>query len=213
MARGRNRRRDPGIEWLGDDGTDRPVAVWLGPLARAAGWRAGSEHTVPMPRLLAQAGFAVACHDLAGTGARADEDADLRRLVADASAVLDATGPAWLAGYGAGALAGALLAAVDDRVLGSALVAPLTGEPLLDERPPFTFADVLSALANRPALLATPLIDPSCEPATYARAAAEAGVDHLVLDDHHRLSTETRFVVRAWLAHEALMARAGTRAA
>jgi hypothetical protein len=165
-----------------------------------------------MPELLAQAGFAVACHDLAGTGARAGDEADLRRFVADARAVLDVTGPAWVAGYGAGALAGALLAATDPRVLGAAHVAPLTGEPLLAERPPFTLADVLAALAGRPALLATPLIDPICEPAAYAGAARAAGVEHVVLDDHHRLSVETRFVVRAWLAaaaRESLVARAG----
>jgi hypothetical protein len=200
------RRAAPRVEWLGAPRAGRPVVLWLPPLCRPTGWRIGYEQAVPLPELLAQAGFAVACHDPAGTGARQAEDADLRSLVADARAVLDAVrGPAWVAGYGAGALVGAHLAATDRRVLGAALVAPLTGDPLLGpgDAPTRTLADLLLAIRPRPALLATPLVDPVCPPAAYAAAIAASGVDHLVLDDHHRLSAETRFVLRAWLASAA----------
>jgi alpha/beta superfamily hydrolase len=197
------RRSAPPVEWLGPRGGGRPVVLWLPPLCRPTGWRIGYEQAVPLPELLAQAGFAVACHDLAGTGARQAEDADLRGMVADARAVLDVVdGPAWVAGYGAGALVGAHLAATDRRILGAALVAPLTGDPVLGagDAPTRSLADLLLALRPRPVLLATPLVDPVCPPATYAAAARSAGVEHLLLDDHHRFSAETRFVLRAWLA-------------
>src|SRR4051812_7137661 len=93
--------------------------------------------------MLAAAGWAVACHDPVGAGARLAEEAAfarryprwslLGRMVADAAGVAEAAGaPASVAAYGTGALVAAHLAALrPDLVAGVVLVAPTSGDPLL----------------------------------------------------------------------------------
>ena len=185
--------------------------LWCAPLCRATGWRAGYEQATPLPELLAEDGWAVACWDPVGTGARIREEAELpagssplAQMVADARAVLDAleVEVAWVVGYATGGLTALHLACEDDRVAGLALVAPTTNEPLLAAEPDYGLADLLAAVAPRPTLVLDPRWDPDARPGAVAACCRVAGphVEHRRLADYHRLSGETRAVVTEWLA-------------
>jgi pimeloyl-ACP methyl ester carboxylesterase len=168
--------------------------------------------------LLPRDGWAVACFDPVGAGARVLEEADLRRRhpgwstlgrwVRDAAAAIDAArvlpavhdGPAWVVGYAAGAVAALHLAALHpERIAGAALVAPHDGTPLLAHPPAYGLADLLEALDGRPALLLSPRHHPEGDPAAIAGMARAAYVAHRITDDHHRLSGGSRDLIRAWM--------------
>jgi pimeloyl-ACP methyl ester carboxylesterase len=208
-------RRDP-----------RPLALWLGPLCRATGYTAGYEQAVALHDLLPRDGWAVACFDPPGTGARVLEDpglaerhpgwSPLGRWLRDARGAIDAAamlpavrgGPAWLVGYAAGALAALHLAALHpERVAGVAVVAPHDGTPLFARTPQYGLADLLLALGERPGLLLTPARHPEADAEAAAQAARAAYVAHRVLDDHHRLSGATRDLIRAWVKRAAARPR------
>lgn len=209
----------------------RPLPLWLAPLCRAAGYVAGYDQGVPLLESLARKGWAVACHDPLGTGGRPGEEAEvghgpfpLARMVHDAARVVSAAqalapvsgAPAWIAGYGAGAMVGLHLAALDPGVAGGAFVAPLSGDPLLPEEPPgHGLADLLAAFGARPGLVLRPRWDPEGargHVAASARAAASVGaaVEHRTVADYHRLSADPRTLVVAWLDQAA---RGASRAA
>ncbi len=196
----------------------RPLALWLGPLCRATGYAAGYEQATPMYQLLPRDGWAVACFDPIGTGARVLEEAELAgrhpgwsplgRWTRDAIAALDAAAAldqvdgsaAWLVGYAAGAVAALHVAALaPDRVAGLALVAPHDGAPLFAQPPGYGLADLLGAAGDRPVLLLTPRRHPEADPQAVAEVAREAFAAHRVIDDHHRLSGQTRALIRAWM--------------
>ncbi|MFL5878444.1 MAG: serine aminopeptidase domain-containing protein, partial [Solirubrobacteraceae bacterium] len=174
-----------------------PLALWLGPLCRATGYAAGYEQATPVYELLPRDGWAVACFDAIGTGARVLEEAELGRRhpgwsplgrwVRDAVAAIDAAaalpevadGPAWLVGYAAGALAALHVAALHpDRVAGADIVAPHDGVPVLAQPARYGVEDLLRAAGGRPVLLLTPARDPEADPAAVAAAARAAGVAH-----------------------------------
>ena len=96
-----------------------------------------------------------------------------RRMVADAIEVLDALGvaSAAVAGYGTGALVALHLAVLDPRVDAVAAIAPTTDERLLAAAPAYGLADLLAALAPRPALVLAPRWDPHAARGAVAAAA------------------------------------------
>jgi pimeloyl-ACP methyl ester carboxylesterase len=122
-------------------------------------------------------------------------------MVGDAQDVLDALGlsEAWVAGYGAGAVAALHLAALEPRVAGVAAVAPTTDEPLLARAPGYGLADLLAGVGARPCLVVAPRWDPDAAPGAVVAAARAAGVEHRSVADYHRLSAETREAVADWL--------------
>jgi hypothetical protein len=183
--------------------------LWLGPPCRATGWRAGYEQATPLAEALARDGWRVACQDPVGSGSRADELGGLAEMLADARATLDVTGPAWVAAYGTGALVAAHLAALDDRVLGAALVAPTCGERLLPAGRVLTYGlgDLLAAIRPRPVLVLDPRVDPEAPAGAVAWACRAAGVERVPLRDWHRLSATTREAVREWLGAEGARVR------
>ncbi len=197
------------VDLVGDPSGSAPLVLWLPPLSRATGWLAGYEQAEPLPVTLARRGWAVACHDPVGTGARVREEASLDpgwsplgRMVADARTVLDALAasrPAWLVGYGTGALVALHLAVDEPRVAGVAVIAPSTQEPLLAAPPQYGLADLLAALDGRPGLVLAPRWDPDAAPGATAAAARAAGVPVVTATDYHRLSGETRAAVAEWL--------------
>jgi dienelactone hydrolase len=200
-----------------------PLVLWLGPLARASGYGEGWARTTPMWELLAADGWAVACFDALGTGARLGEEAAFRRrhpgwsplgrMVRDARGAIAAAATVagvdarrvWVAGYGAGAVVALHLGVLDPRVAGVAAIAPTAGEAaLLAREPVHDLADLLAGLAARPALVVSPSTDAEAGPGDVAaavRAAVAAGatVSHATVPGPHRLSGEARTLLRAWL--------------
>ncbi|MFQ1002672.1 serine aminopeptidase domain-containing protein [Modestobacter sp. SSW1-42] len=201
--------RPPG----GGDG--RGLVLWLGPPCAATGWQAGYEQAEPLPAQLAAAGWAVACADPVGSGARYGERpgpgcSPLGRMTADAAAVATVAAAVtghdrvWLAAYGTGALVALHLLARgagpgEVPVAGAALVAPSCGEPLLRTRPGYTVADLLATVAGRPAVVFDPAWDPETPAGALAAACRAAGVPRMPLADWHRLSAATRSAVLDWL--------------
>jgi dienelactone hydrolase len=180
--------RAPAVELVGDPGA--PPVLWLAPGSPPTGHRLAYESGTPLPELLAAAGFLVACHDPAGTGARQDVEPSLGRLVADARTVLGTLpGPALAVGFGTGALVAAHLAATDDRVRGQVLLAPTSVEPLLAAAPFHTLADLLGAV---PSCVVEPVDDDEAPHRLLAFACATAGARHVTLPDWHRLSPALR---------------------
>jgi dienelactone hydrolase len=212
-----------------------PLALWLGPLCRASGYASPLEDgPAPWEHLVDQ-GWAVACFDPIGTGARRGEEAGfhrrhpdwslLGRMVHDARAAIaaaatlpevDATRP-WLAGYGVGGLVALHLAALEPIIGGLAVAAPTAGDvPLLLAEPWYGLTDLLCALGNRPALVVSPACDAEADPAdtgdaVRAAAGEMARVEHAVVRDHNRLSEDTRALLAGWLTETS--ARAARRAA
>ncbi|SNS27268.1 Alpha/beta hydrolase family protein [Geodermatophilus saharensis] len=192
-------------------GSGRGLVLWLGPPCAATGWRAGYEQAEPLPALLAAAGWTVACHDPVGSGSRHGErpgpgSSPLGRMTADAAAVAavaaSATGHdrAWVAAYGTGALVALHLSAVGEvPPAGLVLAAPTCGEPLLRARPGYTLADLLAAVADRPAVVLDPAWDPEAPPGAVAAACRAADVPRVPLPDWHRLSAATRSAMAGWL--------------
>ena len=131
-------------------------------------------------------------------------------MVADARGVLDAVGSesVWVAGYGVGAVVALHVAALDVRVRGGAFVAPAAaGIPLLANEPAYGLSDLLCAMRAAPALVVSPRLDAEAdadEVRDCVRTAQDAGaeLDHRVLADYHRLSVQTRQLMRTWL-HDA----------
>ncbi|MGR7027149.1 glucuronyl esterase domain-containing protein [Geodermatophilus sp. URMC 62] len=198
-----------------DGGAGRGLVLWLGPPCAATGWRAGYEQAEPLPALLAAAGWAVACHDAVGSGSRHGErpgpgSSPLARMAADAAAVAAVAAAAtghdrpWVAAYGTGALVALHLAALGTGPggvppAGAVLAAPSCGEPLLRARPGYTLADLLAALADRPAVVLDPAWDPEAPAGAVAAACRAAGVPRVPLADWHRLSVATRSAMVDWL--------------
>jgi pimeloyl-ACP methyl ester carboxylesterase len=191
--------------------TERGLVLWLGAPCAATGWRLGYEQAEPLPEQLASDGWTVACADPVGTGARHAErpaagSSPVGAMTADAAAVaadaLRSTGAeqVWLAAYGTGALVAAHLAALGEVPLaGAVLVAPSCGEPALRRPPRYSLADLLGALAGRPALVLDPAWDPEAAPGAVAAACRVACVQRRELADWHRLSAATRRSVVDWL--------------
>ncbi|SFO74097.1 Alpha/beta hydrolase family protein [Geodermatophilus dictyosporus] len=192
-------------------GGGRGLVLWLGPPCAATGWRAGYEQAEPLPALLAAAGWTVACHDPVGSGSRHGEQprpgsSPLGRMTADAAAVAAVAAAAtghdrvWVAAYGTGALVALHVAALGGAPLaGAVLAAPSCGEPLLRARPGYTLADLLAAVADRPAVVLDPAWDPEAPPGAVAAACRAAGVPRVPLADWHRLSGATRTAMVDWL--------------
>jgi dienelactone hydrolase len=196
-------------------GTGRGLVLWLGPPCAATGWQAGYEQAEPLPALVAEAGWVVACHDPVGSGSRHGEQpgpgsSPLGRMTADAAAVAAvaaaATGHdrAWVAAYGTGALVALHLSALgagpeDVPLAGAVLAAPTCGEPLLRARPGYTLADLLATTADRPAVVLDPAWDPEAPAGAVAAACRAAGVPRVPLADWHRLSGATRSAMVDWL--------------
>jgi hypothetical protein len=86
-------------------------------------------------------------------------------------------------------------------VAGAAVVAPHDGVPVLARPARYGVLDLLRALHGRPVLLLAPARDPEADPGAVAAAARAAGVAHRVIDDHHRLSGQSRALIRAWMRH------------
>jgi len=200
-----------------------PLLLWLGPLARATGYAESDDGEAPVWELLAADGWAVACFDPLGAGSRLEEEAGFRRrhpgwsplgrMIQDARAAIaaaatlpevDATAP-WLAGYGTGGVVALHTAALTSSVAGLAVVAPTAGQlPLLAAEPGYGTADLLAALGRRPGLVVSPQTDPEADPedvgaAVRAAAGDHALVEHVIVRDHHRLSSDARELLRGWL--------------
>jgi hypothetical protein len=194
-----------------DGGSGRGLVLWLGPPCAATGWRAGYEQAEPLPAQLAAAGWAVACHDPVGSGARHGEhpgpgSSPLGRMTADAAAVAAVAAAAtghdrvWVAAYGTGALVALHLSALGGvELAGAVLAAPSCGEPLLRARPGYTLADLLATTADRPAVVLDPAWDPEAPAGAVAAACRAAGVPRVPLADWHRLSADTRAAMVGWL--------------
>ncbi len=78
-------------------------------------------------------------------------------------------------------------------------MAPHDGAALFAEPPGYGLADLLRAAGDRPVLLLTPRRHPEGDPEAIADVAREAFAAHRVIDDHHRLSGQTRALIRAWM--------------
>lgn len=175
------------------NGDFRAGIVWLGPWPSTQGYRAAYWRGDQIYVTLARAGYAVLCFDHIGTGRRAYEMAGFDRrypewsllgaLVADARAAVDVLmakngvdrDRIAVVGYGVGATVAAWLAAQDDRVAQTILVAPPALSPddaqsgcvrMAREALPLLFArnasspvsmqDLVSMISPRPVRILTP---------------------------------------------------------
>lgn len=125
-----------------ESGKQVPAILWMPPQGLAEGYGASYRRGEQAFRTMARAGYAVFCFDPVGTGRRYQEVdgfytrhpkwSVMGKMLRDARAALDAMEAIpyidqdniWVVGYAQGALLALHLAALDDRVDGTALVAP-----------------------------------------------------------------------------------------
>jgi len=186
-------------------GTKAPAVLWLHPFSFSNGYVAGYHRGEQAFRTFARAGFVVLCIDQIGFGRRIEEAEGfyrryprgslLGKMLRDAQAGVNALHGlpyvdkerVWTVGYGLGAMVGAHLGALDDRMAGFVsvcgpppfrtdkaekgtggirrwshrhLLLPRMGFfPGEEERVPYDIPELIGCMAPRPVLVVSPQLD------------------------------------------------------